>query len=108
MRLTLLMLMMVLCGCQEKGSILQPISVGSVNCLLEENIARGMNIDKVGAFLTAEKIEHRWVSKERKIYAIVRDVEQGNMTKASVTVEFVFDPAMSLQSFEVKKMFTGP
>ena len=67
-----------------------------------------MHVDDVKKFLTTENIEHSWDAKECNIYAIFRDVEKREMTTASITTEFVFDPAMKLENYKVEKVFTGP
>ena len=108
MRLVCFAFLMLFCGCTEKGSDTQPITVGRVSSWLDKNISVGMHVDDVKKFLTTENIEHSWVAKECKIYAIFRDVEKRGMTTASITTEFVFDPAMKLENYKVEKVFTGP
>lgn len=108
MRLVFFAFLMLFCGCTEKSSDARPITVGRVSSWLDKNISVGMHVDDVKKFLTTENIEHSWVAKECKIYAIFRDVEKREMTTASITTEFVFDPAMKLENYKVEKVFTGP
>ena len=108
MRLVFFAFLMLFCGCTEKSSDARPITVGRVNSWLDKNISEGMHVDDVKKFLTTENIEHSWVAEECKIYAIFRDVEKRGMITASITTEFVFDPALKLESYKVEKVFTGP
>lgn len=107
-RLMFFAFMTLLGGCTEKSSDTQPITVSRVSSWLDKNISVGMHVDDVKKFLTTENIEHSWVAKECKIYAIFRDVEKRGMTTASITTEFVFDPALKLENYKVEKVLTGP
>ena len=56
MRLVFFAFLMLFCGCMEKGSDTQPITVGRVSSWLDKNISVGMHVDDVKKFLTTENI----------------------------------------------------
>ena len=89
-------------------SLISKASAKSFSAALFTNDVEEVSVGLVEKILDEKKIEHSFDDSERKIFAIVRNINGGFVVQTSITMEFLFDSDMKLQYIDVKKAYTGP
>lgn len=89
-------------------SLISEASAKSFSGALFTNDVEEVSVGLVEKILDKKTIEHSFEDSERKICAIVRNINGGFVVQTSITMEFLFDSAMKLQYIDVKKAYTGP
>ena len=89
-------------------SLISEASAKSFSAALFTNDVEEVSVGLVEKILDEKKIEHSFDDSERKICAIVRNINGNLVVQTSITMEFLFDSDMKLQYIDVKKAYTGP
>ena len=89
-------------------SLISEASAKSFSAALFTNDLEEVSVGLVEKILDEKKIEHSFDDSERKICAIVRNINGNLVVQTSITMEFLFDSDMKLQYIDVKKAYTGP
>ena len=89
-------------------SLISEASAKSFSAALFTNDVEEVSVGLVEKILDEKKIEHSFDDSERKICAIVRNINGSFVVQTSITMEFLFDSDMKLQYIDVKKAYTGP
>jgi hypothetical protein len=76
---------------------------------IDASLPAGTDKSRVLALLDAHSVEHSdYIERERKIYAIVREVEKSALATTSVQFEFIFDERGQLLRYTARDVVTAP
>lgn len=75
---------------------------------ITQNLPVGSDYSTIRHYLERHKIEHSWVEKEKRFYAIIRNTGGDFLVQEDIQIIIYVDTERKLKSIVVRSVFTGP